>query len=224
MEPLNNSVERTKLFSIYSELDEEVVEKASYYDLYLIGGTAIEIWLSHLGLKGWRQRSNNDFDFLINAATNNQLNNFKKFLKHKGFNSLGSLRFRFNKIIIDFFDYEDPRFEFDENLLEPDLFKIIDSLKFVSPVKLMSPVFLFSSKFLRVGFINSVKVKDRTQYNRYIKDLKDLKDLLKIIKKLKLTIRFNKSLGFFYKTYKESDRINLAETFINEELNKLQIN
>jgi hypothetical protein len=204
--------ERIELFSIYSDLDEEIIEKASECNLYLIGGTAIEIWLNHLRLKGWRKRSLNDFDFIINEASSNQLNRFRKFLKSKGFKIIGNLRLKRDKITIDFFDYGNSNYEFDENLLRPDMLKTENS------IKLMSPIFLFSSKFIRVRLINSIKIKNEIQNDRYKKDLKDLKDLLLIIKKSKLEKKLNEALEYFYGEYESLDKIKIAEEFINKEL------
>lgn len=50
--------------SYYSDLDEQVIEKATELGMPLIGGTALEILANHYGTSGVRKRSNNDLDFL----------------------------------------------------------------------------------------------------------------------------------------------------------------
>lgn len=57
------------LFENYTTVDEPIVRLASNYQLYLIGGTAIDMLCRHYGIKNNRNRSNNDIDFL-SFATN----------------------------------------------------------------------------------------------------------------------------------------------------------
>ena len=202
---MKSSEVRTELFSIYDELDEEIIKEASKYDLYLIGGTAIEIWLNHLGIKGWRKRSNNDLDFLINKASNDQMNKFKDYLRKNGFTKKSELNYNYNEIEIDFLEVLDE--------VNSDMFKVVNS------IKLMSPIFLFTSKFNRISVL-FCKNRNNQESDRYIKDLKDLKDLIKVIKKLKLDKNFDEALEYFYEDNKESDKIKLIEEFIDKELDK----
>ena len=154
MEPQNNSEERTKLFSIYSDLDEEIIKEASRNELYLIGGTAIEIWLNYLKLKGWRKRSDNDLDFLINRASITQLPRFKQYLRDNGLKDItkdvGHSRFESKDVTVDLFLL--PKYDA-KVLLKPDMYNIAtltEINKKVTSYKVMSPVILFVSKFNRV--------------------------------------------------------------------------
>lgn len=54
--------------SRYSDLDDLVIEEASKLGLPLIGGTAMEIWSSELGVEGVRKRSDNDLDFVTDKT------------------------------------------------------------------------------------------------------------------------------------------------------------
>ena len=203
--------ERTELFSIYHNLDKEIIREASKNDLYLIGGTAIEIWLNYLAIKGWRKRSNNDLDFLINKASSDDLYEFEDFLEDKGFERVDHLSFKLkNKIKIDFLDYKQTSLRDDEYLLKSNMFRMINS------IKLMSPVFLFTSKLSRAVYLIDSKIKDIKGKARLNRDLRDLKDLLKIIKKLKLENETEKSLEYFLGSYQ--NKFQYYENFINEKL------
>lgn len=56
------------LFENYTTVDEPIVRLASNYQLYLIGGTAIDMLCRHYGISNNRNRSNNDIDFLSFAV------------------------------------------------------------------------------------------------------------------------------------------------------------
>jgi hypothetical protein len=210
--------ERIELFSIYSDLDEEIIEKASENDLYLIGGTAIEIWLNHLGLKGWRKRSNNDFDLVINKASQKQRKNFEEFLINEKFKenikykAKNHSRFEYREIIIDLINYGIGK----ENFLNPNMYKLIDPIKskfklfkIKDSIKIMSPEILFTSKYERVWKL----YLNKTRKDRYKKDLKDLKDLFLIVRKLRLENKLEEELEYLY-----GQDLNEVEEFINKEL------
>lgn len=56
------------LFENYTTVDEPIVRLVSNYQLYLIGGTAIDMLCRHYGISNNRSRSNNDIDFLSFAV------------------------------------------------------------------------------------------------------------------------------------------------------------
>lgn len=64
--------------SRYSDLDEQVIRKASELGLPLIGGTALEVLAGYYGTPGVRKRSDNDLDFL--TTDRKKIIEFKKWL------------------------------------------------------------------------------------------------------------------------------------------------
>lgn len=56
------------LFESYTELDKPIVRTASNFQLYLIGGTAIDMLCNYYCVDNNRNRSNNDIDFLSFAT------------------------------------------------------------------------------------------------------------------------------------------------------------
>lgn len=52
--------------SRYSDLDDQVIKKATEFGLPLIGGTALELWAKATNTPGVRTRSDNDLDFIAN--------------------------------------------------------------------------------------------------------------------------------------------------------------
>ena len=194
-----------RLFSKYHELDDEIIKTASKYDIYLIGGTAIEIWLNHLNIKGWRKRSNNDFDF-ISYHGNPGIKKFAQFLLDKGL----VMENEDLSNIMDFFKLV----EDDKVILEVDLMTDASKTTFnfkktLNGIKLMSPIYLFYSKFDRYAVLDPIKHKDR-----YEKDSKDLIDILKIIDKLKLDEDLEKALNSENHSDASWDRLDeLIETY-----------
>ena len=63
---------KKQLFESYTTIDEPIVRLASNYQLYLIGGTAIDMLCQHYGISNNRSRSNNDIDFLSFAVNLSQ--------------------------------------------------------------------------------------------------------------------------------------------------------
>ena len=51
------------LFENYTTIDEPIVRLASSYQLYLIGGTVIDMLCRNYEVSNNRNRSNNDIDF-----------------------------------------------------------------------------------------------------------------------------------------------------------------
>ena len=153
------SEERVKLFTVYSKFDNEIVKKGSELGFYLIGGTAIEIWLTYFGIKGWRKRSNNDIDFLFNELDFDDRKYRGEFFKWQSKNVDSK------SVKVDWFGIEGDCSEF--------LYKEIKG------IKVMHPYFLFTSKYDRLQESDSEKDTERVK-----KDIKDLKDILKIINKM----------------------------------------
>jgi len=161
-------------FSIYHKIDKKVVSEASKCDLYLIGGAAIEIWINHLNLRGNRNRSNNDLDF-ITYKYNPKYKRFKNYLLDNKF-QLEESGF------IDFYDLK----EDGKTVVEVDVLLDADRNTFrkiskVKGINVMSPVFLFSSKFNR--FVTLDKLNHKEKFTR---DNLDLLDILKVINKLNM--------------------------------------
>jgi hypothetical protein len=139
--------ERIEIFSIYNnKLDSKIVKEASKNDLYLMGGTAIEIWLNKLKLDKWRKRSDDDFDLLTNRASNNQINNFYEFLKESRFKKETYMKsFKFNNVTVDLLNNNEEPLKHDKIKLKDNMFHTLDSVKIMSEIisiKLMSPVYL----------------------------------------------------------------------------------
>ena len=63
---------RKPLFESYTNLDEAIVFMAARHQLYLIGGTAIDLYCRRYGVQNNRHRSKNDIDFLSFAPNSAQ--------------------------------------------------------------------------------------------------------------------------------------------------------
>lgn len=55
--------------SHYTDLDDNVIRKATDLGLPIIGGTALELWSAYLGHFGVRKRSDNDLDFISTSSS-----------------------------------------------------------------------------------------------------------------------------------------------------------
>lgn len=64
------------LFESYTELDKPIVRIASNFQLYLIGGTAIDMLCNYYNIDNNRNRSNNDIDFLSFATNKSKTKDF----------------------------------------------------------------------------------------------------------------------------------------------------
>lgn len=146
--------ESTELFSIYSDFDRSVIKEAGKYNMYLIGGTAIEVWLNYLNIKGWRKRSDNDLDFL--AVNSNNSN--KTWIQFNEWTERNRIT---DKVKIDTL--------VERNVPKEFLIKIKD-------IKVLHPIWMFKSKLIRMSGLSKSKDKER-----YQTDFKDLIDILKVI-------------------------------------------
>lgn len=166
-----------KLFSIYHQLDEEIIKKASSCNIYLIGGTALEVWMKYLKLRPNRKRSKNDLDF-ITFTYNPKVYTFNSYLIKNNF----SLAKESEDTFINFYQL----IENNSPVVEVDLLfeaskEFENRITEVRGIKLMKPEFLFASKFNR--WVTLSKEKHTERYQR---DYKDLIDLLQVISKLSL--------------------------------------
>ena len=69
------------IFEQYTVFDIDIAKIASKYGLYLIGGTAIDLWCNYHNISSWRSRSNNDLDFWSYADNYDELNKFSQKMK-----------------------------------------------------------------------------------------------------------------------------------------------
>jgi len=155
-----------RLFTKYSDLDDKVIKIATKFDFYLIGGTALEIWMNQYHLKFNRNRSNNDLDFTCSPLTEiKNINSFKSELKQLNIksqiDSIGYYRFEHDLIQVDILTD-------DANLI--DRYGCL-----INNIKIMDPIYLYITKHQR-----SLKLGKNSE--RYKKDELDLKDLLQVIK------------------------------------------
>jgi hypothetical protein len=155
-----------RLFTKYSDLDDKVIKIASNLDFYLIGGTALEIWMNQYHLKFNRDRSNNDLDFTCSPLTEiKNINSLRSELKQLGIKSQ-----------VDSIGY----YRFDHNLIQVDILtddaNLIDKYGCIlNNIKIMDPIYLYLTKYRR-----SIKLDKNS--NRRKKDDLDLKDLVQVIK------------------------------------------
>ena len=142
----------TKLFTVYSDVDSDIIREASKIDLYLIGGTAIEIWMNHFGLSANRKRSDNDFDFQDYKADTENIFTLKQWCETNAPNVSVDILTSSNYL----------------SFTLPELFQSVNG------IKLMHPYYLFLSKLSRA-------CKEDDGSERFKTDFNDLKDLLILI-------------------------------------------
>jgi hypothetical protein len=189
-----------KLFESYSDLDIPITEVASKNKLFLIGGTAINIWSKKLNIPSWRKRSEDDLDFWTFRG-NSKLKIFNNFLLENGFvqkefdSYFNSFRNEVENIDVDI-------------LIDFDLSHKKYGVSF-NTIATMHPVYLFVSKFDRYLNTNSIERKNR--------DYKDLQLLLHIIVKTKTVNSLENLLTKQNYSTKEEIIIN---TLINETFSK----
>lgn len=155
-------------FQQYTPYDTDIVKMASQYDLYLIGGTAIDFLCRYYSIPFWRKRSDNDLDFWT-TYKNSQKDNFINYIKcNWGF------------IVKEDSDY---MLSLKSYTIHTDTDILIDydcnNSKFghtVNDIKVMSPIYLFTSKFDR--YLNCNNKQRKTT------DFKDLQTLLILIEKI----------------------------------------
>ncbi|EHP51036.1 hypothetical protein [Odoribacter laneus] len=155
------------LFQQYTPYDTEIVKTATRYDLYLIGGTAVDLLCRYYSIPFWRNRSDNDLDFWTSSA-NKERNRFVKQVGRK-----------FGISVENSSDYM-VSLELEKVKIEADILIDYDctNTKFTSSIDgicVMSPIYLFSSKFDR--YINTANIQRKKT------DFYDLRTLLSIIEK-----------------------------------------
>lgn len=143
-----------KLFTKYSKFDSDIINKASSCGLPIIGGTAIEIWLTHYNLKGWRSRSQNDLDFIADMTKSST----KK--SEIEFRDWVQMYTDDTKVKIDIFETH--------TAVNPNIIRTIGG------ILVIHPAFIICSK---VNRMTTLKPSDE----RYIKDKKDIWDLFKLL-------------------------------------------
>lgn len=159
---LNESLE---LFERYTDKDDIIVKTLSKYDMYLIGGTAINLWCNKLHLAKARSRSNNDLDFYTKSSNKSGIQKAIEYLETEGFTDLDKNSFIIHAVNNDHTIEVDILIDA-ENLPKSMFMKH-------AGVSVMSPVYLFASKFDR--YINSFDSQRKKT------DEIDLLQLLKII-------------------------------------------
>jgi len=156
-----------KLFSVYSNLDEEVLKICNDHHCFLIGGTALEILMNFNNLKFNRKRSDNDFDFVMRISNSPHIKMIDRELcRLRDFAKTGDDRIMVN---------------FNSDLVEVDILVTAEKIEqqdilTVGDYKIMSPVWMFASKFSRYIFVDPLRQKEK-----YERDLYDLFDLLTLI-------------------------------------------
>lgn len=145
----------------------EIVMTATRCNLYLIGGTAIDLLCRYYSVPFWRNRSDNDLDFWTSFANKER----DRFVKQVGG--------KFGIGIEDSSDYM-VSLELEKVKIETDILIDYDcaNTKFASSINgicVMSPIYLFSSKFDR--YINTANIQRKET------DFYDLRTLLSIIEK-----------------------------------------
>lgn len=157
------------LFENYTTVDEPIVRLASNYQLYLIGGTAINMFCLHYGIKNNRNRSNNDIDFLSFAINLSKTQEYVNKLMHlynfrKDIESSYMITMNNNNVGVDV----DILIDYDSNNLEYGTT--------VNGILVMSPCYMVYNKLDR--YLNS------TNEERKKIDIADIETLLKIMDKI----------------------------------------
>ncbi len=155
------------LYSVYSMLDEKVLNICNAHHCFLIGGTALEILMNFNNLKFNRKRSENDFDFVMRISNSPHLKVIDLELCHlEDFTKTGDDRIMVN---------------FNSDLVEVDILVTAEKIEqqdilSVGDYRIMSPVWMFASKFSRY-----ISIDPRLNYDKFERDRRDLFDLLTLI-------------------------------------------
>ncbi len=155
------------IFDSYSSLDVPVVKEASKHNLFLIGGTAIQLWARYYGVKERRTRSINDLDFLIEAGNKRGLEAFKEFLEDSGFVEEGSVSDEDYTLF-----FKNTHDEVEVDILRT--YERITDVAEVKGVKTIDPVKLFIFKLQRLTSGDQTKS---------VTDIQDLNTLYDVIEK-----------------------------------------
>lgn len=160
---------KKQLFESYTTIDEPIVRLASNYQLYLIGGTAIDMLCQHYGVSNNRSRSNNDIDFLSFAANLTKIQeyvnklmclyNFKKDIESNYMITMNNSNVGVDVDIL--IDYDQTNLQYSMT---------------VNNVLVMSPCYMVYNKLDR--YLNT------TNEERRKIDIADIETLLKIMDKI----------------------------------------
>lgn len=152
------------LFENYTTVDEPIVRLASNYQLYLIGGTAIDMLCRHYGINNNRNRSNNDIDFLSFAVNLPRTQEYVEELMYQyGFTKGIDLKYMITAVnnTVKVIDYDSNNPEYGMT---------------VNGILVMSPCYMVYSKLDR--YLNSINEERRKI------DIADIETLLKIMDKI----------------------------------------
>lgn len=170
---------RVKIIDSYSSLDVPIVKKASFCNLMLIGGTAVQLLARAYGVKELRKRSINDLDFLTSARNKRGIEDFKDALKSQGFVpfKMGESDYMLN------YENKDVGVEVDVLISwEPD---VMERAVTVKGILVQDPCWQFLQKVQRIAGGLSTKSETDTQ-DLYVlydviekrKDIEKLEELL----------------------------------------------
>lgn len=188
------------LFENYTTVDEPIVKLASSYQLYLIGGTAIDMLCRNYEVSNNRNRSNNDIDFLsfaVNLSKTQEyvnklmyLYNFKKDIESNYMITMNN-----SSVGVDV----DILIDYDQTNLQYSMI--------VNNVLVMSPCYMVYNKLDR--YLNSVNEERRKI------DIADIETLLKIMDKIGES-EFSKLESLIAGNLNGSDMINVLNGLIKK--------
>ena len=157
------------LFENYTTVDEPIVRLASNYQLYLIGGTAIDMLCRHYGISNNRNRSNNDIDFLSFAVNLSRTQEYVEELMYQyGFTKGIDSKYMITATNHDAGVDVDILIDYDSN--NPEYGTTVNG------ILVMSPCYMVYSKLDR--YLNSINEERRKI------DIADIETLLKIMDKI----------------------------------------
>lgn len=188
------------LFENYTTVDEPIVRLASNYQLYLIGGTAIDMLCRHYDISNNRNRSNNDIDFLSFATNLSKTQEYVNKLMHlynfrKDIESSYMITMNNSNVGVDV----DILIDYDSNNLEYGIT--------VNGILVMSPCYMVYSKLDR--YLNS------TNEERRKIDIADIETLLKIMDKIGES-EFSKLESIIAKNLNGSDMVDVLNGLIEK--------
>ena len=188
------------LFENYTTVDEPIVRLASNYQLYLIGGTAIDMLCRHYGISNNRNRSNNDIDFLSFATNLSKTQEYVNKLMHlynfrKDIESSYMITMNNSNVGVDvdiLIDYDSSNLEYGTT---------------VNGTLVMSPCYMVYNKLDR--YLNS------TNEERKKIDIADIETLLKIMDKIGES-EFSKLESIIAKNLNGNDMIDVLNGLIEK--------
>lgn len=188
------------LFENYTTVDEPIVRLASNYQLYLIGGTAIDMLCRHYGISNNRNRSNNDIDFLSFATNLSKTQEYANKLMHlynfrKDIESSYMITMNNSNVGVDV----DILIDYDSSNLEYGMT--------ANGILVMSPCYMVYSKLDR--YLNSINEERRKI------DIADIETLLKIMDKIGES-EFSKLETMVAKNLNGSDMIDVLNGLIEK--------